>query len=550
MELNVGCGSSCILCYAGKESKKSLKEYIGRCRRNGGKMADEIEVFINSSYFEMRNTKHILEKNTEDSFRTIGIVFKTDIDKMLSGESPKGCRIVFKEFPETYVPQNELFKVGVTDYHMSYDEAVVVNAPNSIMRLHNEGYQGKHCWIHKKYASKLKGRARTHCIGCMAPYGENGVISTIVSPLLDPEFFTKLCSLMDLHRTSEAIAMIEMIDEHSFDDQSAPWLEDQMLLRIATLTIQLGNVAMFDYLLGKFKDDILYLRNHCLSQAMGCFVTLEMFMRMMQPDINDGNRHHVHLNEIMYKHSEIPGTHDHIDRIFHTLILKIQYLVSHGSDPRNRTNSHKRSSFDVLVPYSMIGTDGKDYVLEIFDVFFKYARKNTATGTFDPNAFFRIDTVCLHLPNKKNHLAFLKYMHEVQGASIDYTNARNRNLLFYICDMQSVEYLCRCGVNKFHTTGPGNNIVTFILQRIHACSEDYSGVDILEYLKFLMLSGVNSKNRKNTELLLGKIKFEDRDNTSKVSQRNSSICKWFETYYAKEPDTARGQFQNIIKRFW
>jgi len=173
------------------------------------------------------------------------------------------------------------------------------------------------------------------------------------------------------------------------------------------------------------------------------------------------------------------------------------------------------------------------YAEKIFDLLFLFARSKKNTMIFDPNSVFDFEKLILQFQIMENPILFLKYMHEKQGAAVDYTTNNKSNIFFYLCDDECIEYLQDIGVDVFQINTDGQNIVTFILQKLIQEHIGYSNADVSEYLAYMMALDVNKDNKVQTSFLAGQLikKYENISCETRERRRDIKIFDFFKEYY-------------------
>jgi len=124
-------------------------------------------------------------------------------------------------------------------------------------------------------------------------------------------------------------------------------------------------------------------------------------------------------------------------------------------------------------------------------------------------------------------------MHEKQGAAVDYTTNNKSNIFFYLCDDECIEYLQDIGVDVFQINTDGQNIVTFILQKLIQEHIGYSNADVSEYLAYMMALDVNKDNKVQTSFLAEQLikKYENISLKTRERRRDIKIFDFFKEYY-------------------
>jgi hypothetical protein len=543
MDFNVGAGSRCLICFDGTDSKMSFRQYLRLFNKNSSTLPPEIHVFINASYFD---AFHQFHENTEDSRRVYGFVQKADIENMWSGRNPDGCRITFNDSVSTTICMAEhyLDMVGVNDLDMTFDEAAMINPTGTIKRIHNEGVQLKHCWIHTEYEKSLTGNSLKKCLGCHAVYGVNEIKCALSGKVVEDNLNMLRTKIRNCIEEKEIACAIGFINDHY------PSNDPNFFMKLIEIAISEGSIEFYNTLHKQspaiMKAETNYIFECLTMQA----TTLEVFAHVVKSELDIDKLNHNPISAIIQKYyyssqsanmqkyycnsqSCMGYPRKEILYILKVLRDKVDILLSAGIDPRRTYSSSESSAFDMMSVYYTYFMRDCSYAEDIFDSLFKYVKNKKRTRDFDPNSVFDFDKLILQFQIMKNPICFLKYMHEKQGAAVDYTTKNKSNIFFYICDDECIEYLGGAGVNVFQINTDGQNIVTFILEKLIQEHIGYSNADVAEYLGFIMFEDVNKDNEVQTIFLAEQLikKYENISLETRERRRDIKIFEFFKEYY-------------------
>ena len=550
MNFNVGAGSRCLICFEGMDSNTSFGQYLVECKEKKCTLPPEIHVFINASYFDRNNHVRMFGENTEDSPRVYGFVQREDIENMWSGRSPYGCKIAFKDRKSTtmYIAEHDLGMVGVNDFDMTFDEAAMINPVGTIKRLHNEGAQRKHCWIHTEHEKSLIGNSRKKCMGCHAVYGVDGIHSTTSAPQeITTDYVDRLCSrfarFIVRNEIPQAIVFMDSISDHVFNDDHGPWVQENSLKYLIDIVISEGRMAMYDYLYRRFPTRMRAETQHTFECLSSCSTTLEVFAHVVNAGFDINALNHNPISAMICTHHYQSKNCSNVPELLRELLQKVRILLNVGIDPRRTYRARESSAFDMMCLYYTYFIRHCGYGEDIFDLLFEYSKSKRNARRFDPNSVFDFNMFISHIQTMENPILLLKYLRDKQGAAVDYTTNTQSNILFYLCDVECAQYVCSTGANKFQTNTDGQNIVTFILEKLIEDHTTYSNGNVLEYLKFFMSCGVNAYNKVPTQRLVHQLllKYENVPQTIPRKWRDIQIHEFFRQYYANDRSAFTGE---------
>jgi len=530
-----------MICH-GTETGVCFQQYLDEHFKDVERMPEEIELYVKYS-FDIDGVT-INDFTTEESYtlRTICNVKRTAIAKMWQNalpDFPMVCKMKVHKYGELDIPEINFKNLGVSDIHMSYEQACVVNPVGSIQLLHNEGYHSDNCWIHSCHADGFRGRELVQCLGCFATYGENWIICTI-PPIesIDDSLVSKIYILISENDSVGAIECMNQISDRMFDRARESNYSSDIVVDFMKLSIKYSDIQICDYIIHRFPNVVRVPGNVFMEYIIEYQVNVEMFKYAINSGINITRPGHNYFSCIIRNHYNMVKNDDvEMQPLLRDLIIKVDILVDAGSDPLEKNENNGMSAFDTMALYHDRHNTQKHYGNQVFDVLFNYARRNAVEMEFDANSVFMDNELILRvLRSHHNPIIFLKYMHERQGAMIDYTDSASINALFVISDAICYEYLCNNGVDRLHVNFEGDNVVTYILKFLINDHTKYFQGNLLDYLSLLMLSGVNANNQKQTKKLLKDLmnSYENNESPGPDKQRDIDICNWFESFYNKE----------------
>lgn len=528
----------------------SFGQYLVECREKKCTLPPEIHVFINASYFDRNNHVRMFGENTEDSPRVYGFVKREDIENMWSGRSPDGCKIAFKDLKSTtmYIAEHDLGMVGVNDFDMTFDEAAMINPAGSIKRLHNEGAQRKHCWIHTEHEKSLIGNSRKKCMGCHAVYGVDGIHSTTsVPPEITTDYVDMLCSTLRRfiiqNEIPQAIVFMDSISDHVFNDDHGLWVRENGLQFLVATVISQGRMAMYDYLYQRFRTRMRAETEYTFECLSSYSTTLEVFAHVVHAGFDINALNHNPISAVIWNCHNKSIDSSSVPELLQELVHRVRILLTVGIDPMRTYRARESSAFDMMCLYYTYFSRHCDYGEDIFDLLFEYVRRKRNVMRFDPNSVFDANMFISNIQTMENPILLLKYLRDKQGAAVDYTTNTQSNILFYLCDVECAQYVCSIGVNKFQTNTDGQNIVTFILEKLIQDHKTYANGNVLEYLKFLMSCDVNADNKVPTQRLVYQLllKYENVPQTIPLRWRDIQIHEFFQEYYANDYTAFTGE---------
>jgi len=541
MKRNLYQSGTCMICH-GTESGFSFRQYLDEHSTDVERMPEELELYVKNTFDIDCITIHDFTNEEFYSLRTICKVKRIEIAKMWQDavpDFPMVCKMKVRRYGELDIPEKYFENLGVSDIHMSYEQACVINPLGSIQLLHNAGHHTENCWIHSSHADGFRGREIVQCLGCFATYGENGIVCTI-PPVrsIDDSLVSRIYTLIEQNETESAIECMDTISNTMLDRARASIASSDIVAYLMKKSIQCSDTRMCDYFLRRFPNLVqvpgaVYME--CIVEHQ---VSVEMFKQAIQSGFNINRPGYNYFSSIIKNHySTIKNDGVEMQPLLRDLVIKVGILIDAGSDPRDKNENNGMSAFDTMAFYHGRHNTRKHYGNQVFDILFNYARHNAVEMDFNANSVFMDDELVLRvLRSHHDPLIFVKYMYEKQGAVIDYTDSASINSLFVISDVECSEYLCNNGVDRFHLNFEGDNVITYILKFLINDHTKYFQGNLLAYLEVLMLSGVNADNERQTKGLLKDllISYENNDSSGVEKQRDIDICNWFEDFYNRE----------------
>jgi len=530
-----------MICH-GTETGFSFRQYLDEHLKNVERMPEEIELFVKDSFDIDGVTIHNFTNEEFYTLRTICKVNRIEIAKMWQNalpDFPMVCKMKVRKYGEIDIPEKNFENLGVSDVDMSYEQACVVNPVDSIQLLHNEGHHSDNCWIHSCHADGFRGRELKQCLGCFANYGENGIVCTIPTvESIDYSLVSRIYTFISQNETQRAIECMDTISNKMIDRARESNSASDIVADLMKKSIKCSDIRMCDYLLNRFPNLVQVPGNVYMDCIVEYQVTVEMFKHAINSGFNITRQGYNYFSSIIKNHySMIKNDSVEMQPLLRDLIIKVGILINAGSDPRDKNENNGMSAFDTMAFYHDRHNTRKHYGNQVFDIIFNYARINAIEMEFDANSVFMDDELILRVLRSHRHpLVLVKYMHERQGASIDYTDSASINALFVISDAECSEYLCNNGVDRLHVNFEGDNVVTYILKFLINDHTKYFQGNLLGYLSILMSSGVNADNKQQTKGLLKDLlnSYENNESPGPEKQRDIDICNWFENFYNRE----------------
>jgi len=182
-----------MICF-GKESEITLKEYMSKC-----KASPEISEIIRqpscSVCKEIPDIIEVIQKEPIDlghgimsHERYIGKnlvtvpeeIQQVDWINMLRAEANATQVLVsFAMHKSVNIPVAEFRKLTVTDNHMSYEQACMINEEETIQRIHHDKGTQDSCWIHKSDLDRTQRIFYNQCICCRAVFDGINTVSLL-----------------------------------------------------------------------------------------------------------------------------------------------------------------------------------------------------------------------------------------------------------------------------------------------------------------------------------------------------------------------------------
>lgn len=176
--------NTCMICF-GKESAMTLQEYLVKCKENPG-----ICAFIKqSSCLICKDLPHIIEVVQREPINLADGVLSHErymgrnlvtvpgeiqhadwLNTIRAGATASFVNVVFAMHGSFNIPSTEFGKLTVTDNHMNYEQACVVNQEGTIQRTHHDERTQDSCWVHTSDLDQTQGMFYEQCICCRAVF--------------------------------------------------------------------------------------------------------------------------------------------------------------------------------------------------------------------------------------------------------------------------------------------------------------------------------------------------------------------------------------------
>ena len=548
---NTHQSATCMVCQ-GTDSATSLHDFIELCRKTHTALPDELEFAVQSPFAVGETYFNEFESvEGRPPTKTYGSVEGSEIAAMLAAEGVV-CRMqIGMAAPAMDFPAACFKHLAVTDLNMSFEQASLVNPVGSIQRLHDAGPHTESCWIHSTHAPHMRGVARNKCLGCYRPFGGGGGLRHTLPPPNCTQLSLDILELMEEGEEQDVIDIFESFI--IFDDEG---MNDILpsVVRSTVINAVINNCPqVYDYLLSrtwcKFAD-VDNEEKPLLNYLVYRNVTPDMCRHVLASEIPValpiGNCFpDLIVNHYAVCHSDSAALTD--------LFSKTEALLDAGHNPCNHTHHttyryNLHSAFDTCANWHGNYPEGSVQNIagaKLLDLLFENARARARAGAeFDANSVFKQDSMLGYVRDHKFPLAMMRYMHESQGAAIDYTDAEGRNTLFEITDEACVEYLLQNGVDPMQTMHDGRNVVTYMLETLLENVTSYANHTLLQHLTTMMQLGANADNETQTMVLLSRLiqKMETRPGGD--ARRFIEIRDWFRSYYLRQ----KGWFWRHFRR--
>jgi len=186
-----------MICF-GQESSTSLDVFVVKCN-NKQEICDFISASSRSSWQHLCNELpeviEVIQKSPINlgnkmlsHQRFVGanmitvpgeIQQKDWLDLLRAGKHAEFLKISFPMHGTFEIPVEEFGKLFVTDNHMNYEQACMINEKGTIVRTHHDSGTQDSCWVHRSELHQMQGNFFHQCIGCRALFDGVNTISLL-----------------------------------------------------------------------------------------------------------------------------------------------------------------------------------------------------------------------------------------------------------------------------------------------------------------------------------------------------------------------------------
>jgi len=522
--MNVLSSSTCMICL-GRESNTTLEEYRTKCTdqdfvtaskyRPCIELPDVIEVMqkldINLGH-RLLSHKRFVGSNM---VVVPGEIQQEDwLNLLRAGVHAEFVKISFPMHGTFDIPVNEFGKLVVTDNHMNYEQASVINDKGTIQRIHHDAGTQDGCWVHTSDLNQTQGNFYDQCICCRSVFDGVKTVSLLPpAPVavwtnhivwaeheLDDDEQNQMSLLEAIERGNEDIAIgifrsMGMVQPHSF----------QNICNLMQMIITFNCMRVFDHIVPFYQymveneedgDEDRTLRRKLQHQQtfIASAMSASSFPSTLLYLINHTMFIKIHedwktaFTDLFYLPTDLPSP-DSMLLQSGPVLSKLKILLDNGANLL-RKNSHHNwySGSDEFTEWCIYTNATNDTVTTGFDMLEKWYLEHSRQWAyyniedlFHPNI---LKIICMHRHHMENvdestiniqeysemssdsivrMLAFFKRRFHIIPHTLD---QQSKNALFYTIDPRVVMYLIEQKVDPLHTDKDGESVVFSILRKI------------------------------------------------------------------------------------
>ena len=534
--MNVNSSNTCMVCF-GKESEITLGEYMSKCIASPEisenirqpycsvckEIPDIIEV-IQKQPIDMGNGIMSHERYIGKNLVTVpGEIQQADWINMLRTGGTH-VLVSFTMHESVNIPVAEFGKLTVTDNHMSYEQACMINEEGTIQRIHHDKGTQDSCWVHKSDLDQTQGIFYNQCICCRAVFDGINTVSLLPpapvpvyddniewmetddegsdsanqsvdesedEELLHNEWNDRVTNSIAYQHEDGAIRHLTIFQNHESMSHRLP----DEFLSFMTLAIIENCMRVFDCVVTKYLHQTQHSLAHrqrcmrkCLVHAVETFQYETVLASTLQHVIHselfcEDPELWQSVFTILFKLLDGDALPDNVELV----LSKFEILLCHEITPLS-TNSSRQyyAAFDGFIEWCVCTSATTFTFATGFESIVAATRRFHGVG-FNMNMLCTLEKLLLICRNKERLsgprvrldffsaekiatiLRMLQYYQEQMGHltfPMNVCNQQNRNALFYVTNPEIMKFLLNKGVNPANKDENGETAVFFILNRV------------------------------------------------------------------------------------
>jgi len=466
-----------MICF-GKESEITLEEYKSRCEASP-EISKIISQLSCSVCREIPDIIEVIQKEPVDLGHSImsheryigrnlvtvpGEIQQADwINMLRAGEHATHILVLFAMHESVNIPVAEFGKLTVTDNHMNYEQACMINEDETIQRIHHDKGTQDSCWIHKSDLDQTQGIFYQQCICCRAVFDGVNTVS-----LLPPAPVPAYDDNIDWMQTEDADSEFASGSEDEMENEEILYHEWKNNV-IDSIVHQHEDVAIVHLAmlhsehrtLGSLADDyVSFMILAIFENSTRVFdYIVGKYMHMLQTRIVFGVQHNsLHRQNSMRKclHYAVKTMHDEV-----VLASTLKHIIySNMFCPDYEVWKNVFASLFKLLDSDLL-RQGTEIVLSKFEILLCHEITPLSTNP-DQQYFAALDgflewCVC----TSANTATFANGFESIVAATMRFHGADfSMNLL---CTLEKILLICR---NKQQVSGPRVPLIIFSEEKI------------------------------------------------------------------------------------
>ena len=503
--MNVNSSNTCMICF-GKESRITLKEYMSICKATPTEIPEIIEV-IQKEPIDLGHGIMSHERYIGRNMVTVpGQIQQADwMNTLQAGANATHVLVLFPMHGSVDIPIAEFGKLVVTDNHMSYEQACMINEEDTIQRIHNDKGTQDSCWIHKSELNQTQGIFYKQCVCCRAVFdGINTVSLLPAAPIpiyddnidwmedsdvenardesedeevLHQEWKDHVIDLIAAQYEDMAIIYLTMVHSHESMSESLP--DD--FLSFMMLAIKQNCMRVFDCVVTKY----LHQTQHTLQHRQSCM--RKCLVYAVETQILASTLQHVIHSELFCEDSELWQNvfttlfksldGDGAELVLSKFEILLRYQVTPLSTIRNR---QYYAAFDGFLEWCVC-TSATTFTFATGFASIVAAFRRLQGVAFNMDSFRGLETILLICRNKEHLrrvalnffsaqkigtiLRMLQYYEDLTCA-LNTCNWDGCNAFFYVTNPEIMDFLFSKGVDPAQKDKTGQNAIVFIMNRV------------------------------------------------------------------------------------
>jgi len=444
------------------------------------------------------------------------------LELLRAGKYAEFLKIYFPMHGTFEIPVEEFGKLIVTDNHMNYEQASMINEEGTIVRTHHDSGTQDSCWVHRSELGQVQGNFYQQCICCCAVF--DGVNTISLLPAAPPPLWGTNNIVWAEHNSDDSDDFVEervirnfrgittqlrecirlgqqSMAMHHFNVSNAnnPYNVDEIRELIA-LTVQFNTMDVLDHIIPPYlnliHNDFENASQVVLSYYQEEFMSIALSNVSLPSTLLHLIRHTFFVNtdrawltsfSVLF---HLPSTLPSLEEMLlqsELVLSKLKIIVENGANPKRKNHDrYNYSGFDEFTEWCVYTNATDDTIHGGFNILLEYARCDHTV--FDIVGLFTeeiLRVICMNRHHTKKNgrptinlqecsekspdsvLRMMMFFKASLRFPIDQVDCDSDNALFYTTKPGVVAYLIAKGVDPRHVDNNGECAVLGVLRQIN-----------------------------------------------------------------------------------